>query len=135
MSVTTSNHRHRWPTIRTVARAFGVTLVAAWAFILLAETVAEGLASVGSEGIILAFLVLVASVGVALCFTHETAGGVLTVFAGLALAVFALVTAGRNHWNAVMVAGVPFIAAGSLILFAARRDDSGSSTTRRKEIG
>jgi hypothetical protein len=121
--------------MRTVARAFGVTFVAAWAFILLVGTATEGFASVGSEGSILTFLVLVASLGVALCFTHETAGGLLTFSAGLALAVFALVTAGRNQWIAVIVAGVPFIAAGSLILIAARRDAPGSSTTKRKEIG
>jgi hypothetical protein len=43
--------------------------------------------------------------------------------------VFALATAGHNHWLAALVSGGPFIFAGAMFVLAARFEETGDHNT------
>ena len=115
----------------TIGRGLGTALSAIWLFILLAGLIAgDDELTVDEEdaelqGAVLAALVLTAIAGFLLSFRRNEAGGVLTLVAGCLLCVFALVTAGRNHWLAVLVSGIPWIAVGGLTLLAGHRGRTG----------
>ena len=103
--------------IRRTARIIGVTAAAPW--ILLGVLGAFGddhTEDAVLESVLLAAFVLIAAGGVGIALRNESIGGIVTLGAGISLAVFAAVTAGRNQWLAVLVSGVPFIVAGSLFL-------------------
>ena len=48
---------------------------------------------------------------------------------GSAFSVFALATAGHNHWLAALVSGGPFIFAGAMFVLAARLEETGDHNT------
>ncbi len=48
-------------------------------------------------------------------------GGASLVVAGSLFSLFAIITAGRNHWLAALVSGGPFVLSGILFLVADRR--------------
>jgi hypothetical protein len=91
-----------------------------WTFTLTASAIDEGIEGIRGEGGVLAGLILIAVAGVVIAFFNEQMGGWVALLAGIALTVFALVTAGRNHWLAVLVAGAPFFVSGVLFLIGAR---------------
>ncbi len=106
----------------------GTVLSAVWLLVLLAGLIAgDDEAAVDEEratveGIVLTALVLAAIAGFALSVRRTRLGGRITLAAGGLLCIFAIVTAGRNHWLAVLVSGVPWLVVGGLTLLAARRD-------------
>ncbi len=104
------------------ARIVGTTASIWWVFILVASLIAEGFDSIEAEGTVLVALIFFAVIGVAIGFTREDIGGVIALLAGVALGVFAVITAGRNHWLAVLVSGGPFILTGVLFLLSAHRN-------------
>lgn len=115
------------PTSRTrLGRVLGTALSALWLFILVASLVSEPDPAIEEEdatveGVVLAVLGLAAIAGFVLSLRRPLAGGVLTLVAGCLLCVFAVITAGRNQWLAVLVSGVPWIVVGGLVLPGRRR--------------
>lgn len=107
-------------TISWTARVIGLTASLMWLTMLGAHLFEEGIMPLEAEGMTLGALILIAVAGVVTAFFKEDTGGSITLVAGIALSIFALVTAGRNHWLAVMVSGAPFAAAGILFLTSAR---------------
>jgi hypothetical protein len=103
----------------------GVLLSAAWLVPLLGHALGgedPGASSDATgEGLVLGVLVVAAMAATAGAFRHERQGGLALVAIGVALAGFAVVTAGRNHWLAVLVASVPWILVGVLFVASARR--------------
>jgi hypothetical protein len=108
--------------IRWTARIIGLTASLMWLFILIASLIEEGFGAIETEGMVLGALVGVAVIGVVVGISNEETGGAIALVAGIALAVFAAVTAGRNHWLAILVSGVPFMISGTLFMLSARRD-------------
>lgn len=106
-------------TIKWMARLIGLTASLMWLTMIGADLVVEGILPLEPEGIILGVLILAAVSGVATAFINDDVGGSITLVSGIALSVFALVTAGRNHWLAVLVSGAPFMVAGALFLIGA----------------
>jgi hypothetical protein len=104
------------------ARIVGTTASIWWIFVLVVTALTEGLDTIEAEGMVLGALILFAVIGVAIGFAREDTGGVIALVAGVALAVFAVITAGRNHWLAVLVSGGPFILTGVLFLLSAHRN-------------
>lgn len=116
-----ATNTHQGGGIRIAARLIGVAASSFWVFVLVTAAIVEGVRPIEVEGLLLAGLVLVATAGVVLSFFRERAGGILTLVVGITLALFALATAGRNHWLAVAVSGAPFMVAGILSVIASRR--------------
>jgi hypothetical protein len=104
---------------RAFARGVGVAVSALWASMIVTSIVVEGLQSIEVEGIVLTGLVLIGVAGVAVAFRKEVVGGYVALGAGLALAVLAAFTAGRDHLLAVLVSGFPFVVTGCLFLWSA----------------
>ena len=110
-----------------IGRFLGTALSAIWLFILVAHLVGgDDEATIETEeatiqGVVLATLAIAAIGGFLLSLRRRRLGGILTVVTGCLLCVFAAVTAGRNHWLAILVSGVPWIVVGSLTLLAGRR--------------
>lgn len=106
--------------LRWIGLGLGTLAGAVWLFILIAHLVGgedpyavEGAAV---EGALLAALVLACAVGVGLAWWRARLGGVVLAVAGVALCVFAYVSAERNQWVALLVSGAPFTVAGVLLL-------------------
>lgn len=97
----------------------GVVVCLFWLLPLIGGLFSEHDESNG-EGVVLASLVILAMVATALSFRFGQAPAWVVVMCGLALSVFAVVTAGRNQWLAVLVAGVPWIVVGALFVAADR---------------
>jgi len=108
--------------IRWTARIIGLTASLIWLFILIASLIEEGFGAMVTEGMMLGALVGIAVIGVVVGISNEETGGAIALPAGIALAVFAAVTAGRNHWLAILVSGGPFMISGTLFMLSARRD-------------
>jgi lipoprotein signal peptidase len=102
--------------MRLAARIIGVLAVAMWIMIFVGGLIAENPQPLTTESYVLIALSTCAAVGVAWAFVAERTGGLITLVVGVAFAVFALMTAGRNAWIAVLFSGGPFILAGALFL-------------------
>ena len=111
--------------VRWVARGIGSLAGVVWLFTIIASTVLEGSEEVTWEGGILAGLVIVATAGILIAWWQEGIGGTIAVIGGVALGVFASVSAGRNDAQAVLVSGGPFLIAGILFLTSWRRSTRG----------
>lgn len=125
--VTHPTHPRGRATISWTARVIGLTASLMWVTMLGAHLFEEGFQPLEAEGIILGAFIVIAVIGVATAFFNEDTGGSITLVAGVALTIFAVVTAGRNHWLAVMVSGAPFMAAGILFLVSARMQRGSSA--------
>jgi len=105
--------------VRRIARGIGTLAAVFWPLALLASAIAETLGGAlagAREGAMLAALVIVAVVGVVIAWRREAIGGAIAVIAGVALCIFAYVTAGFNQGFAMAVSGGPFLLAGVLFL-------------------
>jgi len=107
----TISHRIRW-----AARGLGTLAGAVWLLAIIGSAVVEPPDARATEGVVLAILVVMAVGGVVLAWFRGRLGGLVLLGAGLALAVFACLTAGRNHVVAVAVSGLPFVLAGVMFL-------------------
>jgi hypothetical protein len=106
---------------------FGVLM---WAFALIAQTFVEPIReSLDPEAIGLATLVVVNVAAFFVALRNERRGGIATLIVGSAFSVFALATAGHNHWLAALVSGGPFIFAGAMFVLASRLDEAGDHST------
>ena len=107
--------------LRTAARVLGIVVCLLWLVPLVGGLFSSHDESNG-EGLVLAVLVISAMAATLLSFRVGPAAWAVVV-CGLALGVFGAVTAGRNQWVAVLVAGLPWLVVGALFLAADRVDD------------
>jgi len=107
-----NSKRHSW--LLWVARGFGTLVSVFWVFSLGAHAFLDDPGELTGEGMLLGSLVLVCVTGLILAWYKEKPGGIVTIIGGLALSVFAYISAGRNEWLAVLVSGAPFLLAGVL---------------------
>ena len=121
-----------------IGRVLGTVLSAIWLLILLAGLFAgDDELTVETEeatiqGAVLTALGITAITGFVLSLRWTRPGGLVTLVAGCLLCVFAAVTAGRNHWLAVLVSGVPWVVVGGLMLVGGRRR---ADTAVEREVG
>ena len=108
----------RWP--RRLGLGLSSAAAAFWLLIGVLGAFSEG-EPWTTESSLLAGLVLAATLATAISWRRLRAGAALLIIAGAAFCVFGYVTAGRNRWLAVAVSGLPFLAAGALLLVGARR--------------
>jgi len=108
--------------------AIGFVASTFWSFILLASLF-SGDEAIELEGILLGVLVLSCVVSFISVFKGRLKAVDLLIGSGLALALFSIITAGRNHWIAVLVSGFPFVLSGILIKYGLReiKDHRGPS--------
>lgn len=111
---TQTGHAASW--MRLAARVVGTLAVAIWIMIFVGGLLAENPEPVTIESYVIIALSACGAVGVAWAFLSERIGGIITLAVGVAFSIFALVTAGRNAWIAVLFAGGPFLLAGLLFL-------------------
>jgi hypothetical protein len=103
--------------LRYIARATALVLVAGWLF----TGIVGALFSRDPwtwESTVMSVLVLTLSVGVAIAWRCEGLGGAIVLAGGVAFSAFAYLSAGHNKGYAMLVSGVPFLAAGALSLAA-----------------
>lgn len=121
----------RRTTLGKVARVLGSVVSAVWLVPLVGGLFSgnENLTSESAdlEGAVLASLVIVAMVATGFAFAGFRWGAPVVLVVGSALCVFAVVTAGRNQWLAVSVAGLPWLVVGGLYLVDDLRGASGSA--------
>jgi len=110
--------------IRITARTISAVYVGLILFIGAAELLAAQ-APFTSEGLVLLILQLAAIATIVWSWFKEIRGGAALMLVSFSLAIFALNTAGHNHWLAVTVAGGPvfviavlFIVSGLINMFA-----------------
>lgn len=111
--------------IRWIARILGSLAAVFWVLALGSSLIYElttGIFQISVEGATLGALVAVSALGVALAWRWEKIGGALLTISGVALAVFAWITAGHNRLFAVAISGLPFLIAGLLFLAAWRSE-------------
>ena len=107
--------------LRRIARLIGSLAAVFWVFSLTASFIGEVISDSftwSSEGAILGGLMIVSVIGVLVAWRRERTGGVILVLCGLALSVFAYISAGQNKAFAVLVSGVPFLVPGVLFLLS-----------------
>ena len=112
-------------TTGTAARVLGGLVSAIWLVVLIGALVGDDPGATDDatgEGVVLAILVVIAVLSTVASFRFGRPAAWTVVGAGLALSVFGAVTAGRNQWMAVLVAGVPWLVVGTLFLLAARSE-------------
>jgi hypothetical protein len=97
----------------------GTATAVFWSLTLILSAIGEAAQGVlwwSLEGALLAALVITSSVGVAIAWRRARLGGGVVAVGGLALCIFAFVTAGFNKGLAMAVSGGPFLVAGALFL-------------------
>lgn len=108
--------------LRYGARGLALTVSSLWVLILMTAGLADS-DGISPEGVLLAILVVAAFLSALYELRNERVGGWALIGTGTALALFALFTAGNNHWIAVSVTGLPLILSGSLLLAADYRNN------------
>ena len=105
---------------RWIGLGLGTLAGAVWAFVLIASLIGgpdpHAVEGAAVEGTALTVLALACLAGVGLAWWRARLGGAVLVVAGLALCIFAAVSAGRNRWSAVLISGAPFLVAGVLLV-------------------
>ncbi|MEA2008145.1 MAG: hypothetical protein U9O54_03415 [Chloroflexota bacterium] len=114
---TSSNGSPKW--LQWLARGLGTLASVFWVFSLGMHAIV-GEEELTGEGILLGSLVVICVIGVIIGWYREKTGGIVTIVGGLALCVFAYISAGRNEWFAVLVSGLPFLVAGVLFYIHGR---------------
>jgi hypothetical protein len=107
--------------LRRIARLIGSLAAVFWVFSLTASFIGEVISDSFTwrpEGVVLGGLVIVSVFGVLIAWRWERTGGVILVLCGLALSVFAYISAGHNKAFAILVSGVPFLVSGVLFLLS-----------------
>ena len=109
--------------LRWSARGLGSLIGAFWLFMLTGYAIQDfqNAEPLTLEGAVLGSLVGATLVGLGIAWRREEIGGAIMVGGGLALSVFAYVTAGHNKGFAVLISGVPFLIVGLLFLASWRR--------------
>jgi len=85
------------------------------------EFLSEGFAATSIEGATLGIIGIVALAGCILSWWRDLPAGILLVITSAALGVHIGICAGRNHFMAWSMLGLPYLVAGVLLLYAWRR--------------
>lgn len=96
--------------IGTIASVFWIVVL-----VLSAFTESE---PVTWEGVLLFLLVAGASTGIAISYRRLRMGTHVVLTFAFLLGIFAIASAGHNHWLAVLISAGPFIVAGVLFLLS-----------------
>jgi len=110
------NYARIW---RIIARFWGTLAAGFWVFMVIGEGLSEGISEIEGEGAVLGVLIILIAILTVLAWRWEKEAGALLLLAGVALSLFALNTAGRNHIFAMLVSGAPFILSGFLFMASA----------------
>ncbi len=98
-----------------------VTMIAAlYLFIIVASLFEGEPISFDFEPLGMAFLSILTIISAVMVWVKVDIGVWMVLTAGVLLTIFALITAGRNHWMAVMSSGGPLIIGGVLILLGTK---------------
>ena len=98
-----------------------VTMIAAFYLFIIVASLFEGEPiSFEFESLGMAFLSIFTIISAVLVWVKVELGVWMVLAAGVLFSIFALVTAGRNHWLAVMSSGGPLIIGGALVLLGTR---------------
>ena len=106
--------------MRLAARVIG--LLAAGGFLIglialaIIDVQAKGWEAFEIEGILLAVLVVIALAGSIVSWWRERLAGILLVLVSIGLGIHIGVCAGRNHFLAWLMVGLPYLVAGGLFL-------------------
>lgn len=107
--------------LRGTGRVLGAAAAAMWLLVFVLGALDPNAGAFTLETALLVVFGVSAAIGVAIAFRSEAIGGAITLVVGIALTVFALITAGRNQIVAATFTGGPFIVAGALFLTSWRR--------------
>jgi hypothetical protein len=102
--------------MRRTARVVGLLLAGGFLLTLIIEGIDTGLEAIELDGILLIVLTAVALAGTILSWWWEWLAGILLVLASAGLGAHIAVYAGRNHFLAWLMMGLPYLAAGGLFL-------------------
>jgi hypothetical protein len=116
---------------RRIARGLGSLALVWWLFIGIMKIVFPHAPDASGEGAILGMLMGIAMIGVLIVWWREGVGGMITVIGGIALCIFAWITAGHNKGFAMLVSGGPFLVAGILFLAGWRGRKRGAKEEHR----
>ena len=107
--------RMRWAArvIGLVAAGFLLTMLIGSA---IAEVLTEGLGPITIEGILLGVLGAMALAGCIVSWWRERLAGILPVLTAVGLGIHIGICAGRNHFLAWSMVGLPYLVAGGLLL-------------------
>jgi hypothetical protein len=115
--------------LRIFAKTFAALAAAFWLFAIIADFIVALQKEQDPfllEGLLLTLLVLINSVGALLAWWRAKTAAIVLILGGVALSIFAVLSAGHNHLLAVLVSGAPFLLAGLLI----RLTPAGSGSKR-----
>ncbi|MFH1662348.1 MAG: hypothetical protein ABH934_00245 [Chloroflexota bacterium] len=107
---------------RLTGRVIGLVAAGFSLVFLVAEVIGGAMAedSAGDviAGVLLAILVAIALAGCILSWWRERLAAILLVLVAIGLGIHIGVYAGRNHFLAWSMVGLPYLAAGGLLLYA-----------------
>jgi hypothetical protein len=123
MSVTNADKHAKW--LRWVARIICLIITAFGGIILIGEVVgeflSEGFAATSIEGVTLGIIGIIALAGCILSWLRDLPASILLVITSVALGAHIGLCAGRNHFVAWSMLGLPYLVSGVLLLYAWRR--------------
>ena len=111
--------RMRWAAriICLIVTVFGATMLIGEA---VTEFISQGFVTTSIEGGLLVMIGLVALAGCVMSWRRDLLASILLVATSAGLGVHIGIFAGRNHFLAWSILGLPYLVAGSLLLYAWR---------------
>ncbi len=106
------------PELKWIGLILGTLASLFWFLILVlraVEDIAKSTPPPPMEGVLLSLFILLACASVGISWKYIQIGGILTAISGIALAIFAVFTAGHNRLIAALISGFPFLLAGLFI--------------------
>ena len=115
-----SEHPRSMKRTRWAGRIIVIVITAFLLTFLIGETVSEiqgtSTEPLTGEGITLGLLVAIGLAGCILCWWREKLAGILLIITAVGLGIHIGICAGRNHLMAWSMLGLPYLAAGLLLL-------------------
>ena len=108
--------------MRLTGRAIGLIAAGFFLVFLIGGAIDEALTeepeAITIEGILLGVLIVIALAGSILSWWRERLAVILLVLVSIGLGIHIGICAGRNHFLAWLMVGLPFLVAGGLLLYA-----------------
>ncbi len=105
--------------LRDAGRILATVLSAFWLFVIVMGAIEEGTHLTLESGLMLS-LILINATATAIVWWRARLGAILLLVGGLALAAFALWSAGSHHAFAMATSGGPYLVAGAAVLVGER---------------